>query len=578
MTATQQQQQAELPPQLVTKRLSGLQETIVLADSDTVSASTGSSSGSARAASSRTSLWIRGLLLAALVGGVLVVQHTMLSSMRFDQRPSAISRLLAETRALRREAASAEVPEAPEALEAVETPQQKQRRLAVKAAMQHTWRHYEERAFGADEIAPVSGVRRDDVWGNVACTLVDALDTLWIMDMKDEFQRARDYVAERLDFTQFGVTGAKYSVFETIIRELGGLLSAYDLSRDVVFKAKAHELMELLAPAFEPKEGIFYTYFNPISKEKSLSPWSPNAAHIADVGTLQLETRRVSDITGNQSYAAMGEAFYQIVRRLGSFNRTGLFPVHFDPRAGQFATRSKITIGALADSFYEYLLKVHIYSGKRRQDAYLRKMYDAAVDGMESLLQFHSEPDDLYFLQEINLPGMQREQRMDHLLCFVPGTLALGTIHDKDARKNARHLKLAKRLMDACYQMYHKQPTGLSPDVVEFPPMMNADRAYRLRPETIESLFYLYRVTKDQKYRERGWEIFQSLEKHAKAPFGFAAVQDVTVVPAPLEDKQESFFLAETLKYHYLLQCPDNVIPLDKYVFNTEAHPLLIQQ
>ncbi|KAJ0399297.1 hypothetical protein ATCC90586_005220 [Pythium insidiosum] len=559
------EQEKQYPKQQVTKRISGLNEIPLVTDETSSAAPISSSSAGARS----PSVWRRVLLLAALVGSVLCIQHLMLASMRFDQPPAALStglRLRSDPRALRQ---PAPVP--------TETPEQTQRRLAVKAAMQFAWGHYEARAFGADEIAPVSGVRRDDVWGGVACTLVDALDTLWIMDMKAEFQRARDYVAERLDLTQFGASGESYSVFETIIRELGGLLSAYDLSHDAVFKAKAHELMELLVPAFDAKDGIFYTMFNPISKRKELFSWSPNNAHIADIGTLQLETRRLSDITENQSYAAMGDAFYQIVRREGSFNHSGLFPVHFNPHTGSFSNHSKITIGALGDSFYEYLLKVYIYSGRRAEDAYLRELYDAAVDGMEALLLFHSQPDGLDFLQEIELPSMRSLQRMDHLLCFVPGMLALGTLHDPDERKNERHLALAKRLMESCYQMYHQQPTGLSPDVVTFPPMKPADRTYRLRPETIESLFYLYRVTKDDKYREYGWEIFQSLEKHAKAPFGYAALKDVTVVPAPLEDKQESFFLAETLKYHYLLQCPDDVIPLDKYVFNTEAHPLLIQ-
>ncbi|KAK1940767.1 Mannosyl-oligosaccharide 1 [Phytophthora citrophthora] len=460
----------------------------------------------------------------------------------------------------------ADVEDPDKTVTAVPSEQQEARRLAVRKAMKFAWGNYEEHAFGGDEVDPKNGWKLSNVWGDIACSLVDGIDTLWIMDLKEEFQRARDYVANHLDFSHLGRDGNKVSVFETIIREVGGLLSAFDLSGDIIFKHKAKELMDLLTAAYDEKEGVFYTLLNP--------------AHIADVGTLQLETRYLSDITGDPKYAEMGDAFYKILKREGSYKKTGLFPVHFDATHGRFDTqRSVITLGALGDSFYEYLLKVYIYSGKREEDEYLRELYDDAVRGMEEHLLYFSIPDDLYFLQEMKVPSESHVQRMDHLLCFVPGLLALGTLSEtEDHAKNAKHLELAEKLMETCYQFYHRQPTGLSPDIVSFPKMRVIDPKYRLRPETIESLFYLYRVTKNPKYREFGWEIFEALEAHAKVKHGYAAILDVTKLPAQTENKMESFFLAETLKYHYLLQAPESLIPLDKYVFNTEAHPLRINR
>ncbi|KAF4131709.1 Glycosyl hydrolase family 47 [Phytophthora infestans] len=474
----------------------------------------------------------------------------------------------------------ADVEDPDKTVTAVPSEQQESRRLAVRKAMKFAWGNYEEHAFGGDEVDPKNGWKRSNVWGDIACSMVDGIDTLWIMDLKDEFQRARDYVANQLDFSHLGRDGNKLSVFETIIREVGGLLSAFDLSGDTIFKEKARELMDILTPAFDKEEGVFYTLFNPYTKEKSFAGWAGFRAHIADIGTLQLETRYLSDITGDPKYAEMGDAFYQILKREGSYKKTGLFPVHYDPRFGTFdVQRSVITLGALGDSFYEYLLKVYIYSGKREEDEYLRELYDDAVRGMEEHLLYFSIPDDLYFLQEMKVPSFSAVQRMDHLLCFVPGLLALGTLSEtEDHAKNAKHLELAEKLMETCYQLYHRQPTGLSPDIVSFPKMQVIDPKYRLRPETIESLFYMYRVTKNPKYREYGWEIFQALETHAKVKHGYAAILDVTQLPAQTENKMESFFLAETLKYHYLLQAPETLIPLDKYVFNTEAHPLRIRR
>mmetsp|Transcript_646 Transcript_646/g.1913 ORF Transcript_646/g.1913 Transcript_646/m.1913 type:complete len:100 (+) Transcript_646:806-1105(+) len=97
-----------------------------------------------------------------------------------------------------------------------------------------------------------------------------------------------------------------------------------------------------------------------------------------------------------------------------------------------------------------------------------------------------------------------------------------------------------------------------------------------LRPEAVESLMILYRVTGKNKYREWGWEIFQAIEKHCKVEAGYSGVRDVTQEPAELDNKMQSWFLAETLKYLYLLFSPTDVVSLDEWVFNTEAHPLMI--
>lgn len=152
--------------------------------------------------------------------------------------------------------------------------EQDARRLAVREAMQFAWGNYEEHAFGGDEVEPKRGVRLGNVWGGIACSLVDGMDTLWVMGLRDEFARARDYVAHKLRFDHLGVDGNSVSVFETVIREVGGLLSAYELSKDDVFKDKARELVDLLTPAFDAGEGVFYTLFNPHTKAKMFASWS----------------------------------------------------------------------------------------------------------------------------------------------------------------------------------------------------------------------------------------------------------------------------------------------------------------
>ena len=105
-----------------------------------------------------------------------------------------------------------------------------------------------------------------------------------------------------------------------------------------------------------------------------------------------------------------------------------------------------------------------------------------------------------------------------------------------------------------------------------------ADTHNLLRPETVESLFYLYRLTGEKKYRDYGWKIFLAFEKYTKLPFGYTSINNVrNPGNVGYRNKMESFFLGETLKYFYLLFSDDpQVVPLDQFVFNTEAHPLPI--
>lgn len=129
--------------------------------------------------------------------------------------------------------------------------------------------------------------------------------------------------------------------------------------------------------------------------------------------------------------------------------------------------------------------------------------------------------------------------------------------------------------------MYDSTATGLAAEITRVygdtsdPVPDPGARHNLLRPETVESLLILYRVTGAPKWREAGWRIFQAFERHAKVPGGgFSTLADVTALPPGLRDQQESFWLAETLKYLYLLFADSDTVPLDRWVFNTEAHPL----
>ncbi|KAJ5898867.1 hypothetical protein N7495_003611 [Penicillium taxi] len=114
-------------------------------------------------------------------------------------------------------------------------------------------------------------------------------------------------------------------------------------------------------------------------------------------------------------------------------------------------------------------------------------------------------------------------------------------------------------------------PSGLLPSgMVSIP-----SAQYYLRPEAIESVFIMFRITGDEAWRRKGWNMFEAIVKHTRTELAHAAIGDVMSQKPTQKDTMESFWLAETLKYFYLLFSDPSVVDLDKYVLNTEAHPFL---
>jgi len=198
-----------------------------------------------------------------------------------------------------------------------------------------------------------------------------------------------------------------------------------------------------------------------------------------------------------------------------------------------------------------------------------------------------SEATASYKLVEV-APGGESIWKMDHLSCYAPAMISLG-LHELPAKdllergRNATWWAVAKGLVQSCVEMWTSTKTGLAPEcfhVNESPPFDFKDvphtgRHSFLRPETAESLFYLYRFTGDEQYRKWGEKIFQAIQAHGKVDGGFSSVQDVNKIPTVKVDELQSFVMAETLKYLYLLFSPAERLDLGSFVLNTEGHPLL---
>lgn len=407
--------------------------------------------------------------------------------------------------------------------------------MHIAEAFEHSWRGYRRFAWGRDEVRPIS-LCGSDGWGGVAVTLIDALDTAMLMGMDGYAKEAVGWLGSNWSFGR----DHYMNTFEMTIRVLGGLVAAYDLSLDPKLLGLATQVADAMMPAFRA-HGL---------PEPQVNPRTGHArtgfSTIASQGSVQLEYARLAHITRGARFASVADSWALL----------------------SDAARRPSSLNGGHDSLHEYVLKLYLLDpvGNRQ----MRHMYNTMVSHIESTLLKRGRTG-RYFLASTRDGGL-----MEHLACFAPGMFALGLIRNCSDHR-ARDLLMASRLTETCYSLYAENlVTGLAPDVVVFSQdgrMEVRSPKFILRPETIESLFYMWRLTKNETYREWGWNIFQSIRRCCRVEGGYTGLRTVSDAQSLL-DEQPSFWLAETLKYLYLLFSSDDLLPLDEFVLNTEAHPL----
>ncbi|BET02539.1 Endoplasmic reticulum mannosyl-oligosaccharide [Nesidiocoris tenuis] len=446
---------------------------------------------------------------------------------------------------------------------------------AVISAFKHAWSGYREFAWGYDHLKPISMKPHD--WFRLGLTIVDSLDTMYIMGLTEELMEAREWIANGLNLNKYH----DVNLFEVTIRVLGGLLSAYHLTNDNLYLDKAKNLGERLLPCFTGSPSpIPYSDVNLASHTVHSPRWGPDSS-TSEVTTLQLEFRDLSRAVDDPKFE---NAAFKVSHHVHGLPKTdGLVPIFINPRTGQFQSYTDIKLGARGDSYYEYLVKQWIQTGKTID--FLRDDYVEAVAGIRKRLVRRTPKSNLLFIGELKGGTRDFVPKMDHLVCYLPGTLALGYAHGLPED----HLELAEDLMNTCYHTYSERPTFLAPEITYFNLQNDGksdlyvkmnDAHNLLRPEFIESLWYMYQITGNTTYQDWGWKIFQSIEKYAKVEHGYTSIGNVNnpedVKP---RDMMESFFLSETLKYLYLLFSDDRkLLDVHKFVVNSEGHPLPIHK
>ncbi|KAJ7154616.1 glycoside hydrolase family 47 protein [Mycena filopes] len=491
------------------------------------------------------------------------------------------------------------------------------RAQAVRAAFVHAYTGYQTHALPHDELKPMSGEALDNFhgWG---VTMFDSLDTMWLMGLEDMFYDTVEDVAGQ----DFGMPQGEFAhFFEVVIRYLGGLLSAYALSEDPRLLRLADNLGGRLLPAFDTPSGFPLWGVNTETGELKHGGPGGRQVCLAEAFSNQMEFKYLAHLTGNGRYYSAAEKPMKAMYGTDNIAYDGLLPTMWDVNTGE-GNETAFSAGGYADSAYEYFLKQWLLTGQK--DVKMRDLYVRSANAIiEHLLYVGPRRQMLYVT---DLKHGVPTHRFEHLSCFLPGMLALGAhtpalaLSDKEKQ---RHRWAAEGLANTCWAVYDDVAAGLSPDyfmvdswtVVErgrwvalldeweatkwerpaVPPGVRplarereaAARgysplkdAYLLRPEAVETFYIMWRTTKDVKWRERGWAVFEALQKSSRVRYGYTSVRylDEPAHPPFQFDDMPSWFLAETLKYLFLLFTDEELLPEDKWVFNTEAHPLPVFQ
>ena len=273
------------------------------------------------------------------------------------------------------------------------------------------------------------------------------------MGFKDEFKEGSDWIEKNLNLEE---ANSEVSVFETIIRFVGGLLTCYAFTKDQLFLVKANSIASKLLPAFNTPTGIPYPLVNPTTGTSKNYVW----AILAEVGTLHLEFMYLSDITGDQTYK---QKVMNIRRILYSLDKPhgGLYPNYISLKTGQFG-QAHISMGGRGDSFYEYLLKEWIQSGGEDMEA--RQMWDQAIDAIEKNLIQKSMSGLTYFAEMID---DRLEHKMDHLSCFASGLIAFSG-QSLEQKQKDYYLELGAQIANTCHESYDRTATKLGPESFRF--------------------------------------------------------------------------------------------------------------
>ncbi|HEV2829466.1 MAG TPA: glycoside hydrolase family 47 protein [Pyrinomonadaceae bacterium] len=442
----------------------------------------------------------------------------------------------------------------------------------VRAEFLHAWNGYKKFAWGHDDLKPLSKTYHDWYTEPLLMTPVDALDTMILMGLKDEAAATKDYIVRNLSFDK----NISVQNFEITIRLLGGLLSSYQMTGDKRLLALAEDLGNRLLPVFDSPTGMPYRFVN----LKTGAVRDPDS-NPAETGTLLIEFGTLSKLTGKRVfYEKAKRALVETYKRRSPI---GLVGDKINVETGKWLSTDSHISGAI-DSYYEYLLKCWLLF----DDQDCRQMWLNSIASINKYLPQEIDRGvsrrikrELWYGHADMNTGKRTATAYGALDAFFPAVLAM-----------SGDLPRAERLQESSFKMW--QVHGIEPEELNYKTLQVTYPGYPLRPEIVESTYYLYhystrgarasrlpgsRASRRQRgihnanfYLQMGEQLFRDFVRHCRTEAGYAALK--SVVSKEQADSMQSFVFAETFKYFYLLFSPPRTLDFDRVIFNTEAHPI----
>jgi mannosyl-oligosaccharide alpha-1,2-mannosidase len=415
----------------------------------------------------------------------------------------------------------------------------------VRAEMAWAWDQYRTRAWGKDEIRPISGGASSFPLktGHLGLSLIEALDTLWLMGLDDRFADGIGWVREHADFDVDG----EVSVFETSIRLVGGLLSAHLASGDKAVLAKARDLADRLVPAFATPTGFPYRYIN-LRTGAVRDP----ATNPAEIGTYLPEWGTLSRLTGDPKY-------HDVTRRaavalFAKRSKRDLLGTRIDALTGAWLDR-RATIGSYADSYYEYLWD----SWQLLGDAEMRSMYRTCT---AAILRDQSDRRDgrLWFADVDMETGARLNTRQDELASFYGGLLHQGG----DRAAGVGYTESWAGLQDRF---------GILPEEWDYAAGAATQKSNALRPELADAAFNHWLLDRDERWRHLTATHFSNMKRWNRAAYGYADIADVTTKAQ--KDHCPGYWWSEQMKYYWLIFSDTPRFDYRRNYLSTEGNVLL---
>jgi mannosyl-oligosaccharide alpha-1,2-mannosidase len=388
------------------------------------------------------------------------------------------------------------------------------------------WSAYRRLTWGRDELHPVSGTGSEFFISGVplGLTIVESLDTLYLMELDGELDAGIAWISGNLNFNR----NAGVHVFETIIRLVGGLLSGYHATGNTVLLTRARDLADRLLPAFTSSPtGAPYRYVN-----LQTGAVTGNQVPLAEIGSNITELGLLSQLTGDPKYFnAAKKALRAVYDRRSSLNLVG---TTLNVETGAW-TDATARIDPPVDSFFEYLWDAYQFFG----DTEIRDWYQTLTTAV--LQRLGETYNGRLWFRAVNMnTGALVGRYQSELTAFYAGLLAQG---GNLSEGESYHSSWA-----AALTRYRLPPEGIN-----YTTLTATSNEYQLRPEYADSALFLWLLTGNEVYRDRAQWLWNGQKAHCKVTGGYTIVSDMTTTPTTKGDLTPGYWYSENMKYFYLL-------------------------